>query len=332
MRGLVVAFVVALLAPLSAFAQDVSGEAIYKRRCAACHERPADGRTPGVDTLRNMPSSRIVRTLDFGAMMTIAYQLNRAERDAVARFLGKPGGDPQPRAEAFCSDRSVSIDTSASPVWNGWSPSPTNSRFSPAALSKLTPEQVSKLKLKWAFGFEGDISAFSQPTVIGNQVFIGSAGGVVHALRADTGCLQWTFQANGPIRSAIVATPSDGRNVLLFGDLTGWFYALDASNGQLVWKKRPDEHEAVRLSGPPVVHDGIAYVGVASWEESRSLNPEYPCCTFRGSIVALRVRDGSVVWKTYTIPSPAASTGKTTVGTPTLGPSGAAIWGAPTLD
>ena len=61
-RGLVVAFVVALLAPLSTFAQDVSGEAIYKRRCAACHERPADGRTPGVDTLRNMVWERYPRT------------------------------------------------------------------------------------------------------------------------------------------------------------------------------------------------------------------------------------------------------------------------------
>ena len=161
-----------------------------------------------------MPSSRILRTLDFGAMMTIAYQLNRVEREAVARFLGKPGGDPMPRPEAFCRDRSVSIDTSASPIWNGWSPSPTNSRFAPAALAKLTPDQVSKLKLKWAFGFEGDISAFSQPTVIGNQVFIGSAGGVVHALRADTGCLQWTFQAAGSIRSAIVAAPLDGRQRL----------------------------------------------------------------------------------------------------------------------
>ena len=90
-----------------------------------------------------------------------------------------------------------------------------------------------QLKLKWAFGFDGDISAFSQPTVIGRQVFVGSAGGVVHALRADTGCLQWTFQANGPIRSAIVAAPVDGRHLLLFGDLTGWFYALDAANGQL---------------------------------------------------------------------------------------------------
>lgn len=315
----------------SAYAQ-ASGEAIYKRRCAACHERPADGRTPSVESLRNMPSSRIMRTLDFGAMMTIAYQLNRAERDAVAQYLGKPGGDPQPRPEAFCSDRSVSINASASPIWNGWSPSPDNSRFSPAPLSKLTPEQVSKLKLKWAFGFEGDISAFSQPTVIGNQVFIGSAGGIVHALRADTGCLQWTFQAAGSIRSAIVAAPLEGRTALLFGDLTGWFYALDAATGKEIWRKRPEEHEAVRLSAPPLVVDGVAYVGSSSWEESRALNPEYPCCTFRGSVTALRVRDGSVVWKTYTIAQAPQRTGKTPNGVETWGPSGVGIWSTPTLD
>ena len=46
----------------------------------------------------------------------------------------------------------------------------------------------------------------------------------------------------------------------------------------------------------------------------------------------MRVRDGSVVWKTYTIPTAAAPTGKTSIGTPTFGPSGAAVWGAPTLD
>ena len=315
-----------------AVAQTPSGEAIYQRRCAGCHERPADGRTPSRDTLQAMTSTRIVRTLDFGAMMTIAYQLNRAERDAVAQFLGKPGGDPMPRPEAFCSDRTVSIDVGASPIWNGWSPSSNNSRFAPAALAKLTPEQVSRLKLKWAFGFDGDISAFAQPTVIGNHVFIGSAGGVVHALRADTGCLQWTFQAAGSIRSAMVAARIDGRDMLLFGDLTGWFYALDAASGKEIWRKRPEEHEAVRLSAPPLVVDGVAYIGASSWEESRALNPEYPCCTFRGSITALRIRDGSVVWKTYTIPGAPQRTGKTPNGVETWGPSGVGIWSSPTLD
>jgi polyvinyl alcohol dehydrogenase (cytochrome) len=314
-----------------AFGQAPSGEALYARRCAACHDN-ADGRTPPRQALQEMTSSRIMRTLDFGAMMTVAYTMTRVEREAVAAYLGKPGADAAPAPIAFCSDRTVRMANTSGATWNGWSPARDNARFVPAELAKLTASDVPRLKLKWAFGFEGDISAFGQPTVIGGQVFVGSAGGVVHALRADTGCLQWTFQATGPIRSAIVSAPLDDKQVLLFGDLTGWFYALDAATGQQLWRKRPEEHESVRLSAPPVIHDGLAIVPVASWEESRALNPEYPCCTFRGSITALRIRDGSVAWKTYTVPQPAVRTGKTSAGAETWGPSGVGVWASPTLD
>ena len=331
MRRLAWAVGVLALLPLSAAAQTPSGEALYKTRCAACHDN-ADGRTPPKESLQQMTPSRILRTLDFGAMMTIAYTLRRDEREAVANFLGKPGPDPMPRPAAYCADRSVALSDISTAAWNGWSPSRDNSRFVPAALAKMSAEQVPRLRLKWAFGFDGDISAFAQPTVIGNQIFVGSAGGVVHALRADSGCLQWTFQATGPIRSGIVATSFEGRPVLLFGDLTGWFYALDPANGRQLWKTRPEEHEAVRLSAPPVIHDGLAIVPVASWEESRSLNADYPCCTFRGSVTALRIRDGSVAWKTYMVPTAAQHTGKTPAGADTLGPSGVGIWGSPTVD
>jgi polyvinyl alcohol dehydrogenase (cytochrome) len=317
--------------PNVAAAQTVSGEALYKTRCAACHDN-ADGRTPPRAVLQAMTPSRILRTLDFGAMMTIAYTLRREEREAVAAFLGKPGPEPRPRPEAYCADRSVSVIDVTKASWNGWSPSRDNARFVPAPLAGLTAEQVPKLKLKWAFGFEGDVSAFSQPTVIGNQIFVGSASGVVHALRADTGCLQWTFQANGPIRSAIVATPFEGGHLLLFGDLTGWFYAIDAASGGQVWRARPEEHEAVRLSAPPVVHDGLVIIPVASWEESRALNPDYPCCTFRGSVTALRLTDGNIAWKRFMVPAAALRTGKTPTGTDTFGPSGVGIWGSPTID
>jgi polyvinyl alcohol dehydrogenase (cytochrome) len=328
---LVVALTGALLSAAPGYAQAPAGEALYQRRCAACHDN-ADGRTPPREALRNMTPSRIMRTLDFGAMMTIAYTLTRAEREAVAQFLGKPGAEPVPPPAAYCSNRTARVSTTTGPVWNGWSARPDNARFAPADVAKLDAAQVPKLRLKWAFGFEGDISAFAQPTIIGGQVFVGSAGGVVHALRADTGCLQWTFQATGPIRSAIVAAPLDAGHVLLFGDLTGWFYALNASDGTLLWKKRPEEHESVRLSAPPIVHDGLAIIPVASWEESRSLNPEYPCCTFRGSLTALRVRDGSQAWKTYMVPEPAKRTGQTPTGTETWGPSGVGIWSSPTVD
>jgi polyvinyl alcohol dehydrogenase (cytochrome) len=217
-------------------------------------------------------------------------------------------------------------------TWNGWSPARDNARFVPADIAKLTASDVSRLKLKWAFGFEGDISAFGQPTVIGDQMFVGSAGGMVHALQVRSGCVQWVFQANGPIRSGIVATQLDDRHVLLFGDLTGWFYALDAVNGRLIWSKRPEAHEAVRLSAPAVVHNGLVLVPVASWEETRSLNADYPCCTFRGSIIALRLRDGAEAWKTFTVPRAGEVTGKTSVGTATIGPSGVGVWSSPTID
>jgi polyvinyl alcohol dehydrogenase (cytochrome) len=326
----IAAGVLVAAAPSSAWAQGPDGAALYQRRCASCHDNPTE-RTPPRQALQAMTAARILRVMDFGAMMTVSYTLTRAEREAVAHFIGKPGAEPEPAPAAFCASRAVSLPASPKAAWNGWSPSADNARFVPAAQTTLTPATIPRLKLKWAFGFEGDISAFGQPTIIDGQVFVGSAGGVVHALRADSGCLQWTFRTVGPVRSAVVATRVDDRNVVLFGDLTGVFYALDAATGRELWRTRPEAHESTRLTGAPVVHDGVVFVPVASWEESRSLNNDYPCCTFRGSLTALRVRDGSQVWKTYLVDAP-KPTGKTSTGTPTLGPSGVGTWGAPTLD
>ena len=73
------------------------------------------------------------------------------------------------------------------------------------------------------------------------------------------------------------------------------------------------------------------FVPVASWEETRSLDPAYACCTFRGSIVALRIRDGQQVWKSYLVPA-AKRTGQTKRGTPQFGPSGVGVWASPTID
>ena len=91
-----------LLAMATTAIAQPSGEALYKLRCAACHDN-ADGRTPPKQSLANMTPSRIMRTMDFGAMMTVAYALNREEREAVARYLGKPGPEPVPPPTAYCT-------------------------------------------------------------------------------------------------------------------------------------------------------------------------------------------------------------------------------------
>ena len=317
---------------VSAFAApQVSGEAIYRQRCASCHEL-VDGRIPPRSALQQMTAARILRTLDFGIMISVAYPLRRDEREAVAAYLGRPGGDAGPPAQAYCTDRTVKIANQPNMGWNGWSPTAANTRFQSRDAAGLPPDQVLQLKLKWAFAFEGDVNAFAQPTILGQHLFVGSAGGLVHAIRIETGCIEWVFQANGPVRSAILAVPSGQQHALLFGDQTGWFYSVDAETGRLLWKKKVEEHEAARLTGAPAVYRDTVFVPVASWEETRALNPDYPCCTFRGSVVALRIKDGSQVWKAYMIPEKPKQTGRTRIGTAQWGPSGAGVWGAPTVD
>jgi polyvinyl alcohol dehydrogenase (cytochrome) len=307
----------------------VSGEAVYQKRCAGCHDSGAE-RTPPQDALKQLSVARILRTLDFGVMINIAYVLNREEREAVANFLGVKREDAPVPPQAYCADRKVTIGTSPSPAWNGWSADLSNTRYTTA--SGIMLGQVAKLKLKWAYGFEGDVSAFGAPTVLGRTLFVGSAGGAVQALSTDTGCVRWVYQASGPVRSAPVAVPIGKTHLLVFTDLTGWAYGVEAESGRQVWKKRPEAHESTRLTGTAAQYNGVVFIPAASWEETRSSNPEYPCCTFRGSVTALRAKDGTEVWKTYTIRETPAQTGKGPGIIGTWGPSGAGVWGSPTLD
>jgi polyvinyl alcohol dehydrogenase (cytochrome) len=325
--------VLATFASSQAFAQSappVSGADVYQNRCAKCHDQ--DGtRAPAKGVLQKMSAARILRTLDFGLMMAVAYPMNRDERLAVAAFLGTQGVDAPPPTSSFCAAGTRPLTSAAAPSWAGWSPTLSNTRYQSTEQAGLSTTQVRHLKLKWAYGFDGDVTSFAAPTVLNGTLFIGSASGLVQALDAKTGCLHWVFQANGPVRAAILPVRNGSGYSLVFGDLIGWVYALDAKTGAAQWKKRVDEHEATRLTGSPVAIKDVVLIPAASWEETRSVDPQYKCCTFRGSITALRVADGSPVWKTYTVDAP-QKTGVNSVGVAQWGPSGAPIWSSPTVD
>ena len=307
-----------------------SGEVVYTKYCASCHDQ-VGARIPTREALTKMSPARILRTLDFGLMMSIAYPMRRDEREAVAKFLGTGADDPTPPSSAFCqADRPI-MSGSPGESWTGWGPSPANTRFQTPERAGLSARDLSRLELKWAFGFPGDVIAFAAPTILSGTMFVGSAGGAVQALDAKTGCLYWLYQANGPVRTAMTVATEGARHTLVFSDQNGWVYALDARTGEARWKKRVEEHEATRLTGSVAVHGGVAFVPAASWEETRSIDPGYPCCTFRGSVTAVRVRDGSLVWKTYLV-DPPRKTGATAIGTETFGPSGAGVWSTPTID
>ena len=63
------------------------GAAVYAQYCASCHEQ-VEARIPTRAALAAMSPARILRTLDFGLMMSIASPMKRADREAVASFLG----------------------------------------------------------------------------------------------------------------------------------------------------------------------------------------------------------------------------------------------------
>ena len=92
-------------------------------------------------------------------MMTIAYPLRREEREAISNFLGTKSEEVPFPPGAFCPEKKPPLSTRSSGSWTGWSPTFSNTRLQYADGALLTPSQIPKLKLKWAFGFPGDITA-----------------------------------------------------------------------------------------------------------------------------------------------------------------------------
>src|SRR5205814_3031564 len=141
-----------------------------------CHDQ-VTARIPTRDSLQKMSPARIMRTLDFGLMMSISYPLKRDERQAVASFLGTTNADVHPPASAFCPANRKPLSGTPAGNWTGWSPSAANTRFQSATAGGIAAADVPSLRVKWAFGFPDDVTAFGAPAVVNGTVFVGSAAG-----------------------------------------------------------------------------------------------------------------------------------------------------------
>ena len=88
-----------LIAATFAFAAP-DGAALYKARCAACHDGAAQARMPSHAELAGKAPEAIVNALFQGAMRTQAAGLTAEEGAAIAKFLtGKePGTSTEPTA------------------------------------------------------------------------------------------------------------------------------------------------------------------------------------------------------------------------------------------
>jgi polyvinyl alcohol dehydrogenase (cytochrome) len=322
----------------NAGAQD--GAEAFRINCAGCHvaadpAQPADA--PSVDRLRRLSPEAILNALVNGRMRIQAAPLPDAERRSVAEFLGgRPVRTGAPESSiGRCAASPPFRGDPAAEDWNGWGNGAENARF--ARNGGLSAADLPKLKLKWAFGFADATSARSQPSLVGNRLFVGSDNGDVYALDPKTGCAHWRFHAEATVRTApLIApyrTPSGVTGwAVFFGDLKANAYAVDATSGRSIWIRKVDEHPSAAITGAITHHAGKIFVPVQGLnEEVQGGRPQYECCTFRGSVSALDVDTGNVVWKMYTV-GERQSRGMNAAGKPQWGPAGGGIWSAPTID
>jgi outer membrane protein assembly factor BamB len=112
----------------------------------------------------------------------------------------------------------------------------------------------------------------SPPVVDGNTVYAGSDAGILHALAADAGTVDWAAGTRGAVRAA----PSVGDDAVYAGTLDGVLHAFGRDGGAELWTVAVGEQvESVAL------RNGTVYVG-----------------TFSPSLVAVDAADGTETWRT----------------------------------
>ena len=310
-----------------------AGERLYLTRCATCHDHPT-GRTPAKAVIANNTPAYIFGALNEGVMKANATGISWSEKLAIAMAVSqnKDGG-----AASTAEFETPACTRAPPPVtlnpngWNGWGRNIENTRYQPDPGFSL--EQLPRLKLKWAMAVSGTRSG--EPVIEGERLFTNDTAGTVYALDAASGCAYWRYNTEGPTRSTLSLAPLPGtpmRVGAFLTDAAGFLYALDADHGTLLWRTKIDDQRSHQFTGSVTVYDGIVYAPVASGEEAYATDNDYPCCKFRGALVAVEAQTGKLLWTTYTTDQAAKPYKKNRLGHWMYGPSGAAIWSAPTID
>ncbi|PYT60980.1 MAG: hypothetical protein DMG35_10105, partial [Acidobacteria bacterium] len=123
-----------------------TGEALYKQRCAVCHEGGAT-RAPSREGLKLMSPENVRFALVSGSMMMQGLGLSSSQIADLIEFLtGKQPAKEQISPAAFCPGSAASFaDPLVKPHWNGWGANLEQHRFQTAEMAQLSAEQVPKL-------------------------------------------------------------------------------------------------------------------------------------------------------------------------------------------
>src|SRR5689334_6874402 len=115
----------------AAWSADPDGAALYKQKCATCHEGPAQARMPTRQEIAARTPEAVYQAMFAGAMVPQSAGLTPDEGRAIARFVtAKEFGARTAGGIGKCSGTPGAIRLTDTD-WNGWGSDLGNTRFQP---------------------------------------------------------------------------------------------------------------------------------------------------------------------------------------------------------
>jgi polyvinyl alcohol dehydrogenase (cytochrome) len=155
--------------------------------------------------------------------------------------------------------------------------------------SVLAPYNVADLEEAWRAETGG---VTGTPAVVGDLVYFADWEGFIYAVDTTDGSVIWGEKiSEAPISSSVAVAGG----VVVAGDLNGELHALHRDDGSRLWSAQLNPLGASLFASPVVFEDKVV-IGMTD-SEIRKEDP-----SFRASIVAVSLEDGSEVWRLYTDP------------------------------
>src|SRR5215471_17232697 len=199
-------------------------------------------------------------------------------------------------------------------AWAEYNHDATGTRYNRLETT-LSRSNVSGLKIQWQIPAAGPVNG--TPAVADGKLYIGDGSGLFYGI-TTSGTVLWKTQLQGPL----TASPTIVGSLVIIGDLSGNIYGVRRDTGAVVWTTHPDSHPYASIFGSAVRIGAFLAYGISSNEEAATQDPNYHCCSFRGSVILMNPLNGKVLWKTYTISDADYANGA----------SGSPVWSTPTFD
>ena len=239
-----------------------------------------------------------------------------AERAKLPEFQTIPAAKPDELTRANGWPKLEEFRT-----WSRSLGGPTSNRFS--ALDQINKANVARLAVAWTY-HSGDGAANIQcnPVIVGDAMFLPTAGRCIVALDAATGRERWRFglpvegprQEDVPARRGLLHWPGDATHAARVIFAAGnWIYALDAKTGKPLAEFGKDGRTEIPTGGTVA---GAVYRHLL-------VVPGY-----LGDVFGYDVRTGERLWTFHTRPLP----GEFGADTWSSNTEGANCWGGMALD